>query len=132
MVDWVIIQLAARGKISRILLDTKHFKGNYPNAFAVEGAVLTAEQAADIDMLANDAHQDALTAGRKITSVIEWTTIMPRTALYADREHLYTKEVNHSEQCFTHVRLKMYPDGGISRIRLWGKPDAAYNAATQA
>ena len=57
---------------------------------------------------------------------------MPRTALYADREHLYTKEVNHSEQCFTHVRLKMYPDGGISRIRLWGKPDASDHAATQA
>ncbi len=130
--DWLVLQLAYPGCIQKILLDTCHFKGNYPNAFAVEGTVLTAEQAADIDMLTNDAHQDALTAGRDINSSIEWTTIMPRTALYADREHLYTKEVNHSEQCFTHVRLKMYPDGGISRIRLWGKPDASDHAATQA
>jgi allantoicase len=120
--DWLILQLATRGNIEKILIDTCHFKGNYPNAFALEGAVLTAEQAANITALTADSHLDARfdKTGGEDELGIEWIPIIERTALFADREHTFKDEVIAKEQSFTHVRLKMFPDGGISRIRLWG------------
>jgi allantoicase len=125
--DWLIIQLATRGNIEKILIDTCHFKGNYPNAFALEGAVLTSEQAVNTAALTADSHLDARfdkrdSNGDEATEQlnIEWTAIIERTALFADREHTFKNEVTAKEQSFTHIRLKMYPDGGISRIRLWG------------
>ncbi len=120
--DWLILQLATRGNIEKILIDTCHFKGNYPNAFALEGAVLTAEQAANKDALTADSHLDArFDSGDASEQLnIEWTPIIERTSLFADREHTFKDEVTAKGQSFTHVRLKMFPDGGISRIRLWG------------
>jgi|TARA_B110001454_G_scaffold47229_1_gene46503 allantoicase len=122
--DWLILQLATRGNIEKILIDTCHFKGNYPNAFALEGAVLTAEQAANKEALSADSHLEARfdKTGGQDQLAIEWTSIIERTALYADREHTFKDEVTAKAQSFTHVRLKMFPDGGISRIRLWGFP----------
>lgn len=97
-VDWVIIQLATKGSISKVLVDTKHFKGNYPDRFSLEGC--TNEGDFDID---NE----------------DWTTLMPETKLEADQEHRYQDKIVHSGP-FTHVRLKIYPDGGVSRLRLFG------------
>jgi allantoicase len=120
--DWLILQLAARGNIEKILIDTCHFKGNYPNAFALEGAVLTSEQAANTSALTADSHLEARfdKTGGQDELGIEWIPIIERTALFADREHTFKDEVTAKGQSFTHVRLKMFPDGGISRIRLWG------------
>lgn len=123
--DWLILKLASQGSIEKVLIDTAHFKGNYPHSFAIEGAVLSDEQAADVDALAADAHQDALMAGRAQPSEIDWQPIMERTPLFDDREHTFRKEVKNNDQAFTHVRVKMYPDGGISRVRLWGYPQHA-------
>jgi allantoicase len=120
--DWLILQLATRGNIEKILIDTGHFKGNYPNAFALEGAVLASAQAANTAALTADSHLDARfdKTGGQDELGIEWIPIIERTALFADREHTFKDEVTAKGQSFTHVRLKMFPDGGISRIRLWG------------
>lgn len=125
--DWYILQLAAKGSIQKILVDTCHFKGNYPDAFAIEGAVLTDAQAADIEMLKADAHADALTRSNRTeptdsSADIDWQPIIGRTKLYEDREHTFKEELVSGATAFTHVRIKMYPDGGISRLRLWGFP----------
>jgi allantoicase len=125
--DWYILQLAAKGSIQKILVDTCHFKGNYPDAFAIEGAVLTDAQAADIEMLKADAHADALTRSNRTeptdsSANIDWQPIIGRTKLYEDREHTFKEELVSGATAFTHVRIKMYPDGGISRLRLWGFP----------
>jgi len=120
--DWIILKLAQPGSIHKVLIDTAHFKGNYPNGFAIEAAVLNEQQASDIAMLEQDAHQDALMAGRAEPSSIDWQPVMERTPLFDDREHTFKKEVLNSDKVFTHVRVKMYPDGGISRVRLWGYP----------
>lgn len=127
--DWLILQLATRGSIEKILVDTCHFKGNYPNAFSIEGAVLTDDQAANIEGLSADSHLDARfdktdTSGKETKEQlnIKWSPIIERTSLFADREHMFKDQLTAQEQSFTHVRLKMYPDGGISRIRLWGFP----------
>jgi allantoicase len=53
-------------------------------------------------------------------SEIKWTTILPQTKLSADNEHYFEDEIA-GRGPFTHVRLSIFPDGGISRMRLWGR-----------
>jgi len=120
--DWYILQLASKGSVQKILIDTCHFKGNYPDAFAIEGAVLTEEQASDIELLKADAYADALTKPTDSSAGINWQPIIGRTKLYEDREHTFKAELENTDAAFTHVRIKMYPDGGISRLRLFGYP----------
>lgn len=97
--DWVIIQLAHSGIIERVIVDTCHFKGNYPDSCSIEGAYST---------------------GSVSDSDTKWSTILPKQKLSADSIHEFTTDiVKHAP--ITHVRLSMYPDGGISRLRLFGK-----------
>ncbi|MCX6292501.1 MAG: allantoicase [Bacteroidetes bacterium] len=101
--DWVIIRLAHTGSIDKILVDTCHFKGNYPDACSIEGCMITMEDEINIT-----------------SSSITWKEFLPKQKLQADHEHHFEKEITSSEP-FTHIRLFMYPDGGISRLRLFGR-----------
>jgi len=101
--DWVIVRLAHRGVIEKALIDTHHFKGNYPDSCMIEGCNIDAGKEKDI-------------AG----SGIEWTTILPQIKLSADHEHYFEDEIVNKGP-FTHARLTIFPDGGISRMRLWGR-----------
>lgn len=99
--DWVVIRLAHPGTIERIIVDTAHFKGNYPDSCLIEGCIES-----------NDA---AVNAG-----AVEWKTILPQQKLSADHIHAFTNELE-SVAGITHARLSIFPDGGISRLRLFGK-----------
>jgi allantoicase len=99
--DWVIVKLAHSGIIERILVDTCHFKGNYPDSCLIEGLLLEDREPADW------------------TSALSWKTILPKSKLQADHEHLFESPENQGP--FNYVRLTIFPDGGISRLRLWGK-----------
>ena len=101
--DWVIVRLAHKGIIEKILIDTCHFKGNYPDSFLLEGCKILLRDETKFQ-----------------TSEIKWTTILPQTKLSADTEHEFEKEITGKDP-FTHVRLSIFPDGGISRMRLWGR-----------
>jgi len=101
-VDWVIIQLAKKGNIDRIIVDTKHFKGNYPNTCSLDGCIPEDDSTFD----ENNAN---------------WTELLSKSKLEADKEHVFEKEITNTGP-FTHVRLNIYPDGGVSRLRLFGKP----------
>jgi len=98
--DWVIVRLAHKGNIHKALIDTCHFKGNYPDSFLLEGC--------DIN-IADE---------KKFPSDVNWETIIPQTKLQADHEH-YIDQLN-SDKSYTHVKLTIFPDGGISRMRLFG------------
>ncbi|MEO5783319.1 MAG: allantoicase [Ginsengibacter sp.] len=100
--DWVIVRLAHKGVIEKILIDTCHFKGNYPDSCTLEGCNMPVKE-----------------ENKFYSENIKWATILPQTKLSADNEHTFTSE---SEEEFTHVRLSIFPDGGISRMRLWGRP----------
>lgn len=102
--DWVIVRLAHKGKIEKILIDTCHFKGNYPDSCLVEGCNISTRDE-------NKLH----------TSEIKWTTILPQTKLSADAEHDFGENEIAAKDAVTHVRLSIFPDGGISRMRLWGR-----------
>jgi len=101
--DWVIVRLAHRGNIERAMIDTCHFKGNYPDSFMIEGCDISYKDERKLD-----------------TNEIEWKTLLPQTKLGPDQEHFFDKEIVHAGP-FTHVRLSIFPDGGVSRMRLWGK-----------
>lgn len=103
-------------------MDTHHFKGNFPDSVAIEGAVLTEEQASNTELLARESNDNALFES-SLEETIEWVPILARSPLKAAREHQYKNEILNTDRSFTHVRIKMYPDGGISRLRLWGEVD---------
>jgi allantoicase len=106
--DWVIIRLAHKGIIEKILVDTSHFKGNYPDSCLIEGATLSTEE------------ENKLKAGELKPEDIKWTTLLPQTKLSADHEHQFEEQIVNKGP-FTHARLTIFPDGGISRLRLWGR-----------
>jgi len=101
--DWSIVKLAAQGTIEKVIVDTCHFKGNFPDSFMLEGMV---------------SEDDDFTDGKQAE---KWRPIITKTKLYAHREHLFINEiVTEASQTFTHVRLSIFPDGGISRLRVFG------------
>ena len=97
--DWVVIQLATPGVIEKAIVDTRHFKGNYPDSCSLEGCMA-------------QHHEDAL------NGKAPWSTILAQQKLGADNEHEFAID---NKNVFSHVRLNIFPDGGISRLRLWGK-----------
>lgn len=101
--DWVIVRLAHTGIIEKILIDTCHFKGNYPDSCLIEGCNILLQE------------EDKLSANE-----IKWITILPQSKLSADHEHFFEKEIA-SKDAYTHIRLTIFPDGGISRMRLFGR-----------
>jgi allantoicase len=103
--DWAILALARRGRIRRIEIDTAHFKGNYPDRCSLLGA--------DV---AGGTDQSL------ITQSMFWRTVMPEQKLQMDKQHAFDDEIADIGP-ITHVRLNIIPDGGVSRLRLWGEPD---------
>jgi allantoicase len=98
--DWAIVRLGAPGVLTRVEIDTNHFKGNYPDTASLEGCL------ADTDGLA------ALESA-------DWRTILPETKLRADHRHLFSSELQ-PVGAVSHVRLNIFPDGGVSRLRIHG------------
>ena len=102
--DWSIVKLATKGSIEKVIIDTCHFKGNFPDTFMLEGMV---------------TDSDDFTDGKQVD---KWQPLIAKTKLYAHREHLFLNEIlTKNTEKFTHVRLNIFPDGGISRMRVFGK-----------
>jgi allantoicase len=102
--DWIIVALGARGVLEGVEVDTAHYKGNYPDSFSL--------QAADLGAGLNDL--DAAV----IASAMFWPELLGQQKLKPDAIHKYDK-VNPLGPV-THVRLNIFPDGGVSRLRLFG------------
>jgi allantoicase len=110
--DWALVRLGAPGVVRGIVVDTAHFRGNYPQAVSVEAT--SADPAASAaELLAGD---------------VKWVTLVPRTAVGGHAANGFAVDV---EQRFTHLRVNQYPDGGIARLRAYGEvvPDPAWLAA---
>jgi allantoicase len=100
--DWALIRLGAPGVIRAVMVDTAHFTGNFPaecsvEACAAEGYPSPAELLAD---------------------GVAWAPLVPRTALAGDSENRFA--VSDTRR-FTHLRLTIYPDGGVARLRAEGE-----------
>ncbi|MCO4781553.1 MAG: allantoicase [Candidatus Cloacimonetes bacterium] len=99
--DWLIMALGCPGEIDQIELDTAYFKGNFPHSFSIDVANLVP--------LTLDNVEDA-----------EWRPLIKNQFLKADHIHNYDSEVI-PQGLVTHVRLNIFPCGGVSRLRLIGK-----------
>jgi allantoicase len=99
--DWVVIKLGARGTIHRVEVDTAWFKGNFPESCAIESC-------------------DAQTALPPDPSQLAWREVLPRTGLQAHTRHLFEDEIIKTGAA-THVRFRIFPDGGVSRLRIYGR-----------
>lgn len=96
--DWILLGLAAPGRVRQVVVDTTHFVGNAPGAVA-----LTA--------LGQDG---------------QWAPLLPRTPLQPDTRHWFGADAGLELDLIAHqVRLELIPDGGLARIRLWGDPAPA-------
>ncbi len=98
--DWSIVRLARRGTIDRVELDTDHFKGNAPGSCMLEA----------FDAGQSDAAFDADTA--------EWGALVANSDVQPHSRHTFDVKQPHPA---THVRLNIYPDGGVARLRLVGR-----------
>ena len=98
--DWVILALAQPGIIERAEVDTAHFKGNYPDRVALHGGLFDSDEAATPD---SD----------------RWQLLLPETKLKMDQQHYF--EDLETPGLVSHVRMSIYPDGGVSRLRLFGR-----------
>lgn len=104
--DWMIVALGARGSINRAVVDTAFFKGNFPDRCSLQGADLSAFSG-DLD--------DAI-----VTSSMFWRPMLAEQKLTADAIHAYEAELEEVGPV-THVRFNIFPDGGVSRLRLFGQ-----------
>ncbi|MEP3437333.1 MAG: allantoicase, partial [Hoeflea sp.] len=95
--DFAVIRLATAGRIDGFDVDTSHFTGNYPPAARIEACNVAGEP------------DEATT----------WTEVLSTTPLGPDAHHYLA---SHSCEIFTHVRLHIYPDGGVARLRVYGQP----------
>jgi allantoicase len=100
--DWCIIRLGAPGIIRGVVVDTSFFRGNYPEHFSLEACALA-----------------GLPTAEGLTSEsITWIPLLPQLPLAGDSQNPFAIE---SEQTVTHLRLKIYPDGGVARLRVYGE-----------
>ncbi|MGZ3653781.1 MAG: allantoicase, partial [Bdellovibrionota bacterium] len=100
--DWCVLALGRRGRVQRVELDTAHFKGNFPDRASLEAwSGDTAEL-------------------MKAPEKVAWKTLLPEQKLEADHQHHFEKEIVNCGPV-THVKLNIIPDGGVSRLRIWGE-----------
>jgi len=106
--DWVVIRLGCVGTIDAIEVDTAHFNGNEAPAAAIDGCFLRSE--------------DEKSSGVDKEDFQGWSEVLPRQKCGPNQRQAWRisgSAVTGKE--FTHLRLKQYPDGGIARLRVYGK-----------
>ena len=108
--DWIIIALGEAGVLDHMLVDTAHYKGNFPASCSMNGRLLSG---ADLALLDNP---DALKADSQF-----WPELLPSQPLTADAEHRFGTETLQAESPINVVRFNIVPDGGISRLKLFGR-----------
>jgi allantoicase len=99
--DYAVVRLGVPGVVEGVVIDTSWFKGNYPPEASVEAASVEGYPSPD------ELEQ------------AEWVTIVAKSAIEGHADNFF--DVADSQR-FTHVRLSIYPDGGVARFRVHGVP----------
>lgn len=106
-VDWVVVKLGFATKISKVVIDTAHYKGNFPQSVIVKGINKLGQEKVDYE------------------KDVGWKVVVPQSKTGPHKEHFYTKEDGQLEnvdngEVYTHVSLTIIPDGGVKRLRIFG------------
>lgn len=99
--DWVVLKLGHRGVVDEVVVDTAHFKGNYPDRVMLQAALADGSP----EQLAGESEN--------------WEVLLPERKLEADSEHVF--QIEEGLGPVSHLRMSIFPDGGISRLRLYGR-----------
>jgi len=102
--DWLIIKCAAPGKINKIQIDTHHFKGNFPDKCSLQGAYIPEK----------NSDKSIVNKSKK------WKFLLNKVKLYANKKHNFQNKIMKNKK-INYIRINIFPDGGISRIRAFGK-----------
>jgi allantoicase len=102
--DWLILELGHPVTVEKIEIDTAHFKGNYPDRVSVQGA-----------LVAESTDQSL------VTQAMFWPELLGEQKTDMDKQHFYEGDAIRKIGPVSHVRVNMFPDGGISRVRIWGR-----------
>lgn len=95
--DWAVVKLAMPGRIFGFDVDTSYFTGNYPPHCSIEAAFVEDGDPTDATV---------------------WTEILAKAPLGPSAHHFF--ENAGKEKIWTHLRLHIYPDGGVARLRVYG------------
>lgn len=101
--DWIIVKLGAPGLVEKIEVDTCHYKGNYPDRCSLQAALVTAGPDSAV-----------------VTEAMFWPELMSEQKLEMDRIHTFNSDVIRKLGAISHVKLNIFPDGGVSRLRIFG------------
>ncbi|SMF99230.1 allantoicase [Burkholderia singularis] len=101
--DWAIVALARPGVIRRVEIDTAHFKGNFPDRCSLQAASVVGGTDASL-----------------VTQAMFWPALLDEQPLKMDSIHTFDTQLA-ALGSVTHVRLNIHPDGGVSRLRIWGE-----------
>jgi len=101
--DWIIIKLAKKAIVKNIEIDTAHFKGNFPDQASIQAT----------------SNSETINVKNIIDNSEKWDFILNKTKLKADNVHKFSLDLNSQKEA-THIRLNIYPDGGVSRLRIFG------------
>jgi len=102
--DWLIIKFGYPGKINKIEIDTHHFKGNYPDSCSVQAAYISKK-------ISNNSI---------VRKSNKWKLLLNKAKLNANKKHSFNSKTMQKNK-INFIRINIYPDGGISRIRAFGK-----------
>jgi allantoicase len=98
--DWCIVRLGIPGVVRGVVVDTSYFRGNYPESCSIEACAV-----------------DGTPEPARLADTDVWVEILPRSPLAGDSKNSFP--VRHGERV-THLRLNIYPDGGVARLRVYG------------
>src|SRR5215207_72838 len=100
--DWCILQLGAPGVVRGVVVDTSFFRGNYPEECSIEACSVAGPPS----------------PGQLTADGIEWFEILPKSRLQGDSRNRFAVD---STRRATHLRLNIFPDGGVARLRVHGQ-----------
>ena len=104
--DWLIIKCATAGKINKIQIDTHHFKGNYPDKCSIQAAFIDKK----------------ISSRAIVNNSKKWKLLLNKVKLHAHQKHNFKNNLMKDKKV-NYIKINIFPDGGISRIRVFGKTE---------
>jgi allantoicase len=102
--DWLILNSLDGKEIDKIEISTHHFKGNFPSHCSLQAAFLpTSKNSKQI-----------------VNSSVKWKYLLKDAKLSANKVHIFKNNLMKKDK-INFIKINIFPDGGISRFRLYGK-----------
>ena len=102
--DWLIFKCTTTNAVNKIQIDTHHFKGNYPDKCSLQAAYLNKK----------------ISTKSIINKSKKWKLLLNKVKLQAHKKHIFKNKIMKNNK-INYIKLNIFPDGGISRVRIFGK-----------